>query len=175
MGRWSPSGSRGSLPAPLRAWRRRRAWASSSSCCRGGRHRRGWLPLLALAFLGVQLAVGLASGSERLYLSQSIAVSVVLGLAFAVSSSTSRPLAGVFAAEMYRLDVAVWRQPGYVRTFQLVSLVWAAYYLLYAAVRGAALTASVGGFAVLSAVLGLPVVVLLLAWSVRFATRRLDN
>ena len=55
-----------------------------------------------------------------------------------------------------------------------MSLAWASYYLLYAAVRAAALAASVEGFALVSAVLGLPAVVLLLAWSVRFATRRLD-
>ena len=138
------------------------------------RHRRGWLPLLTLAFLGIQLVVGLASGSERLYLSQSIAVSVLLGLAFGVSSFTRRPLAGVFAAELYRLEVVVWQQPGYVRTFRLVSLAWASYYLLYAAVRAAALAASVEGFVLVSVVLGLPAVVLLFAWSVRFATRRLD-
>ena len=55
-----------------------------------------------------------------------------------------------------------------------MSLAWASYYLLHAAVRAAALAASVEGFALVSAVLGLPAVVLLLAWSVRFATRHLD-
>ena len=81
----------------------------------------------------------------------------------------------MFAAELYRLKVVVWQQPAYVRTFRLVSPAWASYYLLYAAVRAAALTASVEGFALVRAVLGLPAFVLLLAWSVRFATRRLDQ
>ena len=137
--------------------------------------RRGWLPLLTLSFLAVQLTVGLVARSERVYFSQAIAVSAVFALAFAVSALTPRPLAGVFAAEMYRLDVAVWRQPGYLRTFRFLSLVWAGYYLVYAALQGAALSASVGAFSLVSTLFGLPVVVLLLAWSVPFATRRLDD
>ena len=68
-----------------------------------------------------------------------------------VSSSTRRPLAGMYAAELYRREVVVWQQSGYVRTFRLVSLAWASCYLLRAAVRAAALTAPVEGFALLAA------------------------
>jgi intracellular septation protein A len=134
--------------------------------------RRGLMARIGLAFVVLQAAVGLFTGSEQLYLAQPVLVSGLYGLAFLGSVVIRRPLTAAFAEEMYPFPDFVRSSDTYRRAFSNISLAWGTYLLGRSAMRMATLTdASVEAFMVVNFVTGVPVTAFLLSWSVWYAVR----
>jgi len=138
--------------------------------------REGLLVRLSLAFVAVQAAVGLAAHSVTVYLAQPVLLAAVWGLAFLLSIPLGRPLAGALACAWYPFPRWFRETPEFRRVFGLVSLVWAGYFLGRSALRLAMLLrGSLESFVVVTFVTGTPVMLLLLAWSIRYSIRRLSD
>jgi intracellular septation protein A len=135
---------------------------------------RGVLPTISLGIVAVEAAVGLATGSARLYLAQHAIVGVVVGLVFLGSALTRRPVAGLIAADVLRAPAGTERDPTFQRTFRTITLVWAVYLLARAGGRLVVLAvASVEWFLVVTAVSGAPLMAGLALWSCAHALRAL--
>jgi hypothetical protein len=138
--------------------------------------REGLLVRLSLLFVAVQSAVGLASGSTTVYLAQPVLVAAAWGVAFLVSIPLGRPLAGSLASAWYPFPRWFRETAEFKRVFGTISLVWGAYFLGRSGLRLAILLhGSVESFFAVTVVTGTPVMVLLLAWSVRYSIRRLSD
>jgi len=138
--------------------------------------REGLLVKLSLLFVLVQSAVGLAADSTTVYLAQPVLVAAVWGLAFLVSVPLGRPLAGSLACAWYPFSARFRETPEFRRVFAIESLVWAAYFLARSALRLAMLLrGSLESFFAVTFVTGTPVMLLVLAWSIRYAIRRLSD
>ena len=138
--------------------------------------REGLLVRLSLAFVLVQAAIGLLSNSTTVYLAQPVLAAAAWGLAFLVSVPLGRPLAGSLACAWYPFPPAFREGDAFKRVFGIESLVWASYFLGRSALRLAVLLhSSLEGFLAISFVTGTPVMLLLLAWSVRFGIRSLSD
>ncbi len=138
--------------------------------------REGLLVRLSLAFVVVQSAVGLLANSATVYLAQPVLAAAVWGLAFLVSVPLGRPLAGALAGAWYPFPRSFRETDAFKRVFGIESLVWAAYFLARSALRLALLLhGSLENFLAITFVTGTPVMLLLLAWSVRFAIRSLSD
>jgi intracellular septation protein A len=128
--------------------------------------RRGLLVRVGLALVLVQAAVGLLSGSERLYLAQPVLVNGAWSLAFLGSAAAGRPLVGTFAAELADIPDEVRASATYRSIFGLASAVWGAYFLARALVRLWVLAnGSIEGFLLVNAATGTPVMLALFAWT----------
>jgi hypothetical protein len=138
--------------------------------------REGLLVRLSLGFVFVQSAVGLAANSATVYLAQPVILAAVWGLAFLASIPLGRPLAGVLACAWYPFPQAFRESSEFKRVYRNVSLVWAAYFLGRSALRlGILLDGSIGSFLAVTVVTGTPVMILLFAWSVRYAIREFSD
>ena len=97
---------------------------------------------------------------------------VVWGLAFIGSVVVRRPLAGVFAGEMYPFPPEVRASRTFVRVFSTVSLAWGALVVARSGMRLFTLgDSSLDSFVVVSLVTGFPLTTAMLAWSIWYATR----
>lgn len=138
--------------------------------------REGLLVRLSLAFVLVQAAVGLLSNSTVAYLAQPVLAAAVWGLGFLVSVPLGRPLAGALASAWYPFPRAFRESAGFKRVFGIESLVWAGYFLSRSALRLVLLLhGSLEGFLAITFVTGLPVMLLLLAWSIRYPIRSFSD
>lgn len=136
--------------------------------------RESLLLRLSLAFVLVQSAIGLASDSTTVYLAQPVLATAVWGLVFLVSVLLGRPLSGTLAEAWYPFPPGYRDTAPFKRVFGTISLVWAAYFLGRSALRLAILLhGSLGSFLAISFVTGTPVMLVLLAWSIRYSIRRL--
>jgi intracellular septation protein A len=136
------------------------------------RERSGLIARVSLGFVVIEAAVGLISGSAELYLAQPLILSSVFGLTFIGSTLIRRPLAGVFAEEMYPLPAEVKASHTYRQVFGRISLAWGAYLILRSVVRGIALVGSgVDLFVVINFVTGFPLTAGLMAWSIWYGVR----
>ena len=136
--------------------------------------RDGLLVRISLAFVAVQTAVGLAAHSATVYLAQPVLANVVWGLAFLVSVPLGRPLAGALASAWYPFPHWVRQTVPFKRVFGIQSLVWGAYFLVRSAVRLAVLlNGSLESFLLIVLLTGTPVMLVLVAWSIRHAIRNL--
>jgi hypothetical protein len=135
------------------------------------RERPGVMARVALAFVLVQAAVGLAAGSAKVYLAQPVLLNGALGLAFLVSVFAGRPLAGAFAAEMYPFPPQVRESATFRRVFTGVSLAWAVYLLARSSLRLFTLSLSVDAFVAVNVATGFPVSAALMSWSVWYGVR----
>src|SRR5437588_676541 len=135
------------------------------------RERPGVMARVALGFVLVQAAVGLAAGSAKVYLAQPVLLNGALGLAFLVSVFAGRPLAGAFAAEMYPFPPQVRESATFRRVFTGVSLAWAVYLLARSSLRLFTLSLSVDAFVAVNVATGLPVSAALMSWSVWYGVR----
>ncbi len=134
--------------------------------------RRGLMARIALAFVVVQAAVGLVTGSEQHYLAQPVLVSGCYGMAFLGSVVIRRPLTAAFAEEMYPFPDEVRQSVTFRQAFSRVSVVWGIYLLGRSALRLATLAdSSVEAFMVVNLVTGVPVTAFLLGWSVWYVVR----
>ena len=138
--------------------------------------REGLLVRLSLLFMAVQSAVGLAANSTTVYLAQPVLLAAVWGFAFLGSVPLGRPLAGSFACAWYPFPHSFRETAEFKRVFATESLVWAAYFLARSALRLALLLrGSLESFVAVTFVTGTPVMLLLLAWSIRYSIRRLSD
>lgn len=137
------------------------------------RHGRSGLGAgLGLGIALVQAIVGVASGTAIGYLAPPVIANGLYGLAFIVSVMIRRPLAGVFAVEMFPFQPETRTSPAFRRTFSIVSLAWGVTFLSRCALRLVVLSwGDVDVFIVVNLITGLPLNVLLLVWSIRFSIR----
>jgi intracellular septation protein A len=136
------------------------------------RDRRGRIALISLGFVVVQAAIGLISGSGRLYLAQPVLLSAAFGIAFLVSVAIKRPLAGVFASELYPFPDEVKESATFVRVFGAISLAWGVYQVGRSAIRLVVLNGnSVEAFLAVNFVTGVPLTMSLMSWSIWYAVR----
>jgi hypothetical protein len=138
------------------------------------RHGRpGMIARFVLGFVVLQAVVGLATGSAKAYLVQPTILGGINGLVWLGSVAIGRPLAGIFAREVFPMTDGQ-RQSEVVRsTFRTVTLIWGTYFVLFSCVQLAVLL-SVG----IDAYVGLRVadtalIIALILVSVRLTTGRL--
>jgi intracellular septation protein A len=138
--------------------------------------RDGLLVRISLAFVAVQSLVGLLAHSTTVYLAQPVVVTAVWGLAFLVSVAIGRPLAGALAGAWYPFPRWLRESPEYKRVFGIESVVWGLYFFGRSALRLATLlNGSLENFLLVTVVTGTPAMLILLAWSIRYALRGLAD
>lgn len=141
-----------------------------------GAGRSGVMARLTLVLVLVQAVVGLASGSERVYLAQPVVINAVLGLWFLGSVAAGRPFAASFADDVYAFPDEVRRSDTFKQAFSRVSLVWGLYLCARSVVRLVMLTSSsVEAFLLVNLLTGSPLMALLLAWSIWYTVRYFRN
>lgn len=134
--------------------------------------RPGAVAWLMCALVLVQALVGIVADSERVYLAQPVVVSLLFGLAFLVSIPLRRPLAGLFAGDLYPMPDFVRASETFRVVFGRISLAWGAYLVGRSALRlGVVASSSVEGFLVANLVTGVPLTALLMSWSVWYGVR----
>lgn len=132
--------------------------------------RDGLLVRLSLAFVVVQSAIGLVAHSTTVYLAQPVLANAVWGIAFLASALVGRPLAGALACAWYPFPPWARENELFKRVFRIESLVWGAYFLARSAVRLAVLLqGSLESFLLVVLLTGTPAMLLLVAWSIRYA------
>lgn len=138
--------------------------------------RDGLLVRISLAFVAVQSAVGLVAHSTTVYLAQPVVATAIWGVAFLVSAAIGRPLAGALANAWYPFPRWLRESPEYRRVFGIESVVWGLYFLGRSALRLATLlNGSLENFLLVAVVTGTPAMLILLAWSIRYALRGLAD
>ena len=138
--------------------------------------RDGLVVRLSLAFVVVQSAIGLAAHSQTAYLAQPVLVNAVWGIAFLVSAAIGRPLAGALAGAWYSFPAAFRQSREFKRVYGVESIVWGIYFLARSGLRfGALLAGSLENFILVVFVTGPPMMLLLIAWSIRYSIRALSK
>jgi intracellular septation protein A len=138
--------------------------------------RPGLMARIGLALVLLQAAVGIISDSTVAYLAQPVLITGVYGLAFVGSAVFGRPLAGMFATEMYPFPDEVKSSVTFKRAFSRISLAWGLYLVLRSVVRIGTLTSGdVDAFIVVNMVTGIPFTAALMGWSVAYAVRFFRN
>ncbi|MDX6505744.1 MAG: hypothetical protein QOG06_388 [Gaiellaceae bacterium] len=138
--------------------------------------RDALLVRLSLGFVAVQSAIGLLSHSTTVYLAQPVLIAAVWGLAFFVSIPLGRPLAGALACAWYPFPAWLREDPQYKRVFAIESVVWGAYFVGRSGVRFAVLLhGGLESFLLVNLLTGTPAMLLVLAWSIRYAIRGLAD
>ena len=139
------------------------------------RHGRpGVAARIGLGIALVQAVVGLLSRSAIGYFAPPVIANAAYGLAFFVSVVIGRPLAGVFAVEMYPVPADIRARPEFRRTFSRISLVWGAYLLARSALRLVVLLRySVDVYVAVNLLTAAPFTVGLMAWSFWYGLRGL--
>jgi len=136
------------------------------------RDRAGLVARLSLGFVIVQAVIGLVSQSATVYLAQPVLLAAAFGFAFLFSAAIGRPLAGVFASEIYPFPPEVRESKTFVHVFGRISILWGVYQLLRSGIR---LVALVGGgveiFLVVNLVTGVPLTAGLMSWSIWYGLR----
>ena len=135
--------------------------------------RSGLGAAIGLGIAVVQAIVGLLSGTAIGYLVPPVVANGLYGLAFLVSAAIGRPLAGLFAAEVYPFPPELKASATFRRTFSLISLAWGATFLVRCVVRLLVLSrGDIDVFILINLATGLPLDVVLMVWSFRFAIER---
>ena len=124
----------------------------------------------------MQSAVGLLANSTTVYLAQPVVLAAAWGVVFLVSAAVGRPLAGALACAWYPFPASFRQSEPFKRVFGIESVVWGGYFLARGALRLAILLhGSLESFLAITFVTGTPVMLLLLAWSIRYAIRNLSD
>jgi len=138
--------------------------------------RAALLVRISLGFVVVQGIVGLAANSATVYLAQPVLLAAAWGLAFWVSIPLGRPLAGTLASAWYPFPRWLKESSDFKRIYAIESVVWGAYFLARSALRlFLLLEGSLESFFVVVFLTGTPVMLVLLAWSIRYAIRGLAD
>jgi Protein of unknown function (DUF3159) len=138
--------------------------------------RDALLVRISLGFVVVQGIVGLAANSATVYLAQPVLLAAAWGLAFWVSIPLGRPLAGVLAGAWHPFPRWLQESPEFKRVYAVQSGVWGAYFLARSALRLVLLLeGSLESFFLVVFLTGTPVMLLLLAWSIRHSLRGLAD
>jgi hypothetical protein len=138
--------------------------------------RDALLVRISLGFVVVQSIVGLAANSATVYLAQPVLLAAAWGLAFLISIPLGRPLAGTLACAWYPFPRWLMESADFKRVYGVESVVWGAYFLARSALRLVVLLqGSLESFLVIVFLTGTPVMLVLLAWSIRYAIRGLAD
>ena len=138
--------------------------------------RDALLVRISLGFVVVQSVVGLAANSATVYLAQPVLIAAAWGLAFLVSIPLGRPLAGTLACAWYPFPRWLRESADFKRVYAVESVVWGAYFLARSGLRLVVLLqGSLESFLVIVFLTGTPVMLVLLAWSIRYAMRGLAD
>lgn len=138
--------------------------------------RDALLVRISLGFVVVQSIVGLAANSTTVYLAQPVLLTAAWGFAFLISIPLGRPLAGTLAGAWYPFPRWLKESPDFKRVYGVESVVWGAYFLARSALRLVVLLqGSLESFLLIVFLTGTPVMLLLLAWSIRYAIRGLAD
>jgi intracellular septation protein A len=128
---------------------------------------------VALGLVVIRTGVGLITHSTNLYLGQEIIIDTILGSVVLGSLQMRRPLAAMFAREVYPFPDEIRDSASFRRIFVVITVVWGAYFLVRACVRLVALLAlSTDGYLLVAALSDAPFLLALLGWSVVYSTRR---
>lgn len=134
--------------------------------------RTGAMAKLALGFVFVQAAIGLVSGSAKVYLAPPVLLSGALGIAFFASAFTRRPIIGIFAEEMYPFPAEVRASETFRRIFARCSLAWGAYQLVRSGIRLLVLTqTSVDAYVAVNFLTGVPMISAMVTGTVWYSVR----
>lgn len=141
------------------------------------RHGRpGVAARIGLAIAIVQAIVGLATQSAIGYFAPPVIANAVYGLAFVLSVVIGRPLAGVFAVEMYPVPAEIRGRPEFRRAFGGISLVWGFYLLGRSILRWFVLTHySVDVYVAVNVATATPLTLALMGWSFWYGLRALRS
>jgi hypothetical protein len=138
--------------------------------------RDALLVRLSLGFVFVQAAVGVAADSTTVYLAQPVLLTAAWGLAFVASVAIRRPLAGALACAWYPFPRWFRETEPFKRVFGVESLVWGAYFFARSGIRLAALLhGSLENFLLIVFLTGMPAMLALMVWSIRYAMRGLAD
>jgi hypothetical protein len=138
--------------------------------------RDGLLVRLSLGFVLIQGVVGIAADSTTVYLAQPVLLTAAWGLAFLASVPLRRPLAGALACAWYPFPRWFRETPQFKRVFGVESLVWGAYFFARSGIRlTALLQGSLESFLLIVFLTGFPAMLVLMAWSIRYAMRELGE
>jgi hypothetical protein len=138
--------------------------------------RDALLVRISLGFVIVQSIVGLAANSTTVYLAQPVLLAAAWGLAFLLSIPLGRPLAGALACAWYPFPRWLKESADFKRIYGVESVVWGAYFLARSGLRLVVLLqGSLESFLLIVFLTGTPVMLLLLAWSIRYAIRGLAD
>ena len=136
------------------------------------RERPGAIARVSLGFVLIQAVIGLVSGSAAVYLALPVLLSAALGIAFLVSAAIGKPLAAVFANELYPFPAEVRDSHTFRRVFGRISIAWGTYQLLRSSIRLLALAnGSIESFLVINLVTGVPFTAGLMTWSIWYGVR----
>jgi intracellular septation protein A len=136
------------------------------------RDRPALVVRISLVFVLVEAAVGLWTGSAEIYLAIPVVTNAAYGLVFIGSILVGRPLAGIFADELFPMPEEVKASRTHRRVFGLISLAWGAYMVLRSALRLVVLAAlGVDAFVAVGFVTGFPFTMALMSWSVWYGVR----
>jgi hypothetical protein len=131
---------------------------------------------VALVLVMLRAVVGLSSGSARVYLAQEIALDTLISATVLWLLARGRPLAAVFAREVYPLPQEMSESDTFKRAMSTITAVWGVYFLARALVRLAALlTLSTDSYVLVAALSDAPFLVAILAWSIRHTSRAFRN
>jgi hypothetical protein len=134
--------------------------------------RPGLVVRIALVFVVIQAVVGLWTGSAEIYLAIPVFVNAGYGFVFIGSVLIGRPLAGVFAEELFPLPDEVKASRTHRRVFGHISLAWGTYMVSRNALRLFVLLAlGVDLFVAVGFVTGFPVTMALMSWSIWYGVR----
>ncbi len=136
------------------------------------RDRSGVIVRIALALVLIQAVVGIVTRSAEIYLIQPVIISALYGIAFLVSPLLGKPLAAVFANELYPFPAEVRESETFGRIFRRLSYAWGVYQLVRSAVKAAALIGlGVDVYVVVNFATGPPMIAGMMAWSISYAVR----
>jgi intracellular septation protein A len=136
------------------------------------RDRPALVVRISLAFVLIEAVVGLWTGSAEIYLALPVITNAGYGFVFIGSTLIGRPLAGVFAEELFPLPDEVKASRTHRRVFSLISLAWGAYMVLRSALRLVVLvTLGIDAFVAVGFVTGFPLTMALMSWSIWYGVR----
>jgi intracellular septation protein A len=139
------------------------------------RGRPGAIAQLVLAFVVIQAVIGLATGSATAYLMQPAILGTINGAIWLGSVAIGKPLAAVFAAEVFPVDDETRASEEFRSVFRHVSLVFGTFFLVFAAVQLIVLTAvGIDAFVALR-VLDAILILALIVYAVRYAVDHLGG
>jgi intracellular septation protein A len=134
--------------------------------------RPGLVVRLSLVFVVIQAVVGLWTGSAEIYLAIPVFANAGYGLAFIGSTLFGRPLAGVFAEELFPLPDEVKASRTHRRVFSQISLAWGTYMVARSLLRLFVLVAfGIDLFVAVGFVTGFPITAALMSWSIWYGVR----
>lgn len=140
------------------------------------RHGRpGAIARLVLAFVVVQAVIGLATGSAEAYVVQPVLLGVINGLLWLGSVALGKPLAAVFAHEVFPFDEQTRGSREFRLVFRHVSLVFGLCFLIFAAAQlGVLLAVGIDAFVAARVIDGIGIMAVIV-YSVRYAVGHLGD